>query len=71
MLGAFTEPFALGNETVPVHVSIGVSSMRTDTTDSASLLSEADFAMYTAKRAGKRRSEVFDGPSGSVPGALA
>jgi hypothetical protein len=33
----------------------------------ASLLSEAD-CMYTSRRAGKRRSEVFDGPTGAVPG---
>ena len=71
VLGAFTEPFAVGDQTVPVHVSIGVSSLRSDTTDSASLLSEADFAMYTAKRAGKRRSEVFEGPTGAVPGSPA
>jgi diguanylate cyclase (GGDEF)-like protein len=69
VLAAFTEPFAVGDQSVPVHVSIGVSSLRADTIDSASLLSEADFAMYTAKRAGTRRSEVFDGPTGAVPGS--
>jgi hypothetical protein len=40
--------------------------MRCDTRDSACLLSEADFAMYTAKRAGKARREVFDATADSI-----
>jgi diguanylate cyclase (GGDEF)-like protein len=60
VLDAFTKPILLGGRLIPVAVSIGVSAMRDDTRDSASLLSEADFAMYTAKRAGKGRREVFD-----------
>jgi diguanylate cyclase (GGDEF)-like protein len=66
ILDAFTEPFLLGGRPVPVAVSIGVSVMRTDTPDSASLLSEADFAMYTAKRAGKGRREIFDATADSI-----
>jgi diguanylate cyclase (GGDEF)-like protein len=62
VLQAFTTPFLLADRLVPVTVSIGMSTMRSDTPDSASLLSEADFAMYTAKRAGKGRREVFDAP---------
>lgn len=60
VLKAFTKPIVLGSRRISVAVSIGVSVMREDTPDSASLLSEADFAMYTAKRAGKGRREVFD-----------
>lgn len=60
VLDAFTEPILLGGRQIAVAVSIGVSVMRDDTRDSASLLSEADFAMYTAKRAGKGRRELFD-----------
>ena len=66
VLDAFTTPILLGGQLVPVAVSIGVSVMRDDTRDSASLLSEADFAMYTAKRAGKGRREVFDATADSV-----
>jgi diguanylate cyclase (GGDEF)-like protein len=60
ILEAFMTPFWLAGSSVPVAVSIGVSTMRADTRDPASLVAEADFAMYTAKRAGKGRREVFD-----------
>jgi predicted signal transduction protein with EAL and GGDEF domain len=56
----------LGGRLISVAVSIGVSVMRRDTRDSASLLSEADFAMYTAKRAGKARREVYDATTDSI-----
>jgi diguanylate cyclase (GGDEF)-like protein len=66
VLEAFTEPILLGGRLISVAVSIGVSVMRDDTRDSASLLSEADFAIYTAKRAGKGRREVFDATADSI-----
>ncbi len=66
VLAAFTEPVPLGGRLISVAVSIGVSVMRDDTSDPASLLSEADFAMYTAKRAGKGRREVFDAAADSI-----
>jgi diguanylate cyclase (GGDEF)-like protein len=66
VLDAFTKPILLGGQLMSVNVSIGVSVMREDTRDSASLLSEADFAMYTAKRAGKGRREVFDAAADSI-----
>jgi diguanylate cyclase (GGDEF)-like protein len=66
VLAAFMAPILLGGRPVSVAVSIGVSVMRDDTRDSASLLSEADFAMYTAKRAGKGRREVFDATADSI-----
>jgi diguanylate cyclase (GGDEF)-like protein len=66
VLESFITPILLGGRLVPVAVSIGISVMRDDTRDSASLLSEADFAMYTAKRAGKGRREVFDATADSI-----
>ena len=66
MLEAFTEPILLGGRLIPVAVSIGISVLRRDTRDCASLLSEADFAMYTAKRAGKARREVYDATADSI-----
>jgi diguanylate cyclase len=60
VLQAFKEPFLLAGRSLQVAVSIGVSAIRSDTPDPASLISEADFAMYSAKRAGKGRSQVFD-----------
>jgi diguanylate cyclase (GGDEF)-like protein len=66
VLEAFTEPFLLAGRLIAVTLSIGVSALRSDTPDSASLLSEADFAMYTAKRAGKGRREIFDATADSI-----
>ncbi len=66
VLDAFVDPLLIGGRLIPVAVSIGVSVMRDDTRDPASLLSEADFAMYTAKRAGKGRREVYDAAAGSL-----
>jgi diguanylate cyclase (GGDEF)-like protein len=60
VLEAFKEPFLLAGRSQRVAVSIGVSAVRGDTPDPASLIAEADFAMYSAKRAGKGRSQVFD-----------
>jgi diguanylate cyclase (GGDEF)-like protein len=66
VLDAFVTPIPLGGRLIPVAVSIGASVMRDDTPDPASLLSEADFAMYTAKRAGKGRREVYDAAADSI-----
>jgi diguanylate cyclase (GGDEF)-like protein len=66
VLNAFAEPFLLADRLIPIAVSIGVSAMRSDTRDPASLVSEADFAMYSAKRAGKGRSEVFNATADSI-----
>lgn len=60
VLNAFAKPILLDGRAVPVAVSIGSSVMRDDTRDPATFLSEADFAMYTAKRAGKGRREAYD-----------
>jgi diguanylate cyclase (GGDEF)-like protein len=56
-----------------IAVSIGVSAMRRDASDAESLIAEADFAMYSAKRAGKGRREIFDAATTVVatPTALA
>jgi diguanylate cyclase (GGDEF)-like protein len=68
LLDAFLTPILLDGRPIPAAVSIGSSIMREDTRDPASLLSEADFAMYTAKRAGKARSEVYDPTADRIAG---
>ena len=70
ILTAFKDPLSIGDRLVSVAVSIGVSTARTGAVDGSGLLSEADFAMYTAKRAGKGRHEFFDPTAEARPPAL-
>jgi diguanylate cyclase (GGDEF)-like protein len=60
ILEAFNIPFTIADQQVSVAVSIGISVARHDTDDAERLLGEADLAMYSAKRHGKGRREVFD-----------
>jgi diguanylate cyclase (GGDEF)-like protein len=53
------DPFEITGQQVSVAVSIGISAAGPDQGDPERLLAEADFAMYTAKRDGKGRHEVF------------
>jgi diguanylate cyclase (GGDEF)-like protein len=57
---ALCEPFTIEGHQVRVGASIGSSRLRSDIDNAQRLLAEADFAMYTAKRLGKGRHEVFD-----------
>lgn len=66
VLNAFRTPFVLGDRQFSIAVSIGVSAMRRDASDVESLIAEADFAMYSAKRAGKGRREIFDAATTAV-----
>ena len=54
-------PFTIAGKQISAAVSIGISGGQADSGDSKRLLAEADFAMYTAKRDGKGRHEMFDG----------
>jgi diguanylate cyclase (GGDEF)-like protein len=73
VLNAFRTPFVLGDRQFSIAVSIGVSAVRRDASDAESLIAEADFAMYSAKRAGKGRREIFDAATTAIvaPKALA
>jgi len=51
-------PNATGNE-LAVTISIGVTSLRADTADTAALLSEADQALYASKQGGRNRVTAF------------
>jgi diguanylate cyclase (GGDEF)-like protein len=58
---AFSRPFDLGGQQVQVTVSVGLSRPAASGVDPRDLLVEADHAMYTAKRGGKGRTQVFSG----------
>lgn len=53
-------PFNLGEDRLMVTVSMGGTQRRSGTSDSSTLLREADFAMYMAKHGGKDRYQLFD-----------
>lgn len=57
---AFLEPFALSRAEVTVSASIGIAVTDRSSDRAASLLQDADAAMYRAKRRGGARHELFD-----------
>ena len=57
----FDEPFDIGDERLPVSVSIGVASLDDAVTTTEALLSDADAAMYFAKAHGAAgKVQIFD-----------
>ncbi|MGE4397761.1 MAG: diguanylate cyclase [Sulfurimonas sp.] len=53
------EPVEFEDEIINVTTSIGISSMRNEHENYATLFSEADEALYNAKKLGRNRVEVF------------
>ena len=60
LLDAMDQPFAIGDRTIRVHGSVGVSSTEDATTLGQDLLREADTAMYAAKTDGKHRFVQYE-----------
>ena len=59
--GVFDEPFEVGEERLPISVSIGVASLDDAVTTTEALLSDADAAMYFAKAHGAAgKVQMFD-----------
>ena len=58
-LGALAAPLAVAGKEIYAGASIGIASTATGTTEPTPLLSNADAAMYQAKRRGGNRVEVF------------
>ncbi len=59
VLAALTEPFAIAGREIVVGASVGIAFDDTGMT-TGQLLRNADIAMYTAKRGGKRCYEIFE-----------
>ncbi|MFL6654177.1 MAG: EAL domain-containing protein, partial [Sulfurifustis sp.] len=59
MLGAFTLPFAIQGHELFISASIGISMYPTDGTTPATLLKNADAAMYRAKDLGKNNYQFY------------
>ncbi len=66
LVGAFATPFAVGGRLLSVSATAGVAEHAD--ADVEALLSHADIAMYSAKRAGKGRFAVYD-PAMTLPEA--
>jgi diguanylate cyclase (GGDEF)-like protein len=60
LLTATASPITLGDATVQVSVSIGVTLYPLDSVDADTLIRHADQSMYIAKHAGKNRYHLFD-----------
>lgn len=59
VLGAFVQPFNLGEQLLQVSASIGISLYPNDGGDSETLLSNADAAMYRAKADGRNAYRYY------------
>ena len=59
MLDIFKDPFLLAGEETFSSASIGIALADAATADAATLLQEADIAMYAAKASGKGRRETY------------
>lgn len=60
LLAAISMPFDVEGRTLTVGVSIGIALYKDIHTSPSQLLSQADIAMYQAKRAGKHGFCIFD-----------
>lgn len=60
IIEALSRPFALGDDQVHVHVSIGIALTSSEGTRADGLIRDADAAMYRAKERGGALCEVFD-----------
>ena len=59
VLHAIVQPYALRRNTVHISVSVGVALYPRDAADGATLLKNADLAMYTSKARGRNRYSEF------------
>jgi len=62
ILAALAPPFVLGGHQVPAAASFGIAIYPKDGTDPATLLKNADIAMYRAKQAGRKQFKFFSEP---------
>lgn len=60
IFSAFNEPFEVENESIRGSVSIGISLYPDDSQDEASLIKNAEEAMYNAKERGRNSYQFFD-----------
>ncbi len=60
ILGLFKQEFAIGNHTVLVGVSIGISIFPNNGSNAEELIANADAAMYRAKKTGRNCYQYFD-----------
>jgi diguanylate cyclase (GGDEF)-like protein/PAS domain S-box-containing protein len=58
-LAVFERPFEVDSRQIPITASIGISVLDEGTTDAATLLQNADSAMYRAKRTGRNGYDIF------------
>ena len=62
IMRAFDKPILSGDQTVSVHLSVGISTTHQTGRRADELIRDADVAMYRAKAEGKHRYELFDPP---------
>ena len=59
IIGSLSAPFEIDGHTLNISCSVGISIYPSDAGDTATLLKNADVAMYSAKEGGRRRHQFF------------
>lgn len=67
IVSSFSSPFHLGNEDIYMSASIGISVSPEHGNDSNKLISNADLAMYQAKKRGKNTFVIYQPSDGDQP----
>jgi len=67
LLQIIASPYQLGDQSIAISASIGVTLYPNDAADADTLLRHADHALYLAKEAGKNRYQLF-APGAGTPG---
>jgi len=60
LIELLSQPMRLGTRDIKVTVSIGITLINMDSSDSSSLLRNADLAMYSAKEKGRNTYQFYD-----------
>ncbi len=66
ILASLEQPILANGQTASISTGVGIAIASNADTDPDELINRADIALYQAKRVGRGRWQVFEGPSGTL-----
>jgi diguanylate cyclase (GGDEF)-like protein len=66
ILASLEQPILANGQTASISTGVGIAIAANADTDPDELINRADIALYQAKRVGRGRWQVFEGPSGTL-----